>query len=159
MKTPITENLQPWVPATRRRSARSAHDGCRSWCSNNGDCRMPPASARLLEGITPWPSDSSTSSPRSAIGVLKATTVHEKHVLNRRLGSAVPPCPAAVSTIASTASRRSREMQSKTCAVVLASAIVRAVNRAHLACVRSMTMMVSDRTMQAAVSSLNLGLF
>jgi len=70
--------------------------------------------------------------------------------------SAVPPVPAAASTMASTASRLSQEIASIT-SLDVAGGMGRLVNVRHLSCVISMTEIVSDTTMQDELSSLNCG--
>ena len=69
----------------------------------------------------------------------------------------VPPVASAASVIASTASRLSQEMQSKTSLVRCASATSLGVNILNLSWVSSMTLIRSERTMHAPLSSLNCG--
>ena len=66
--------------------------------------------------------------------------------------SAVPPFVAAASFIASTASRLSQDSASITSLDVVGG-IGRFVKLRHLACVSSITLIVSLHTMHAAVSS------
>lgn len=73
------------------------------------------------------------------------------------LGSATPPAAAALPTISSTSLRLSADRQSNTWFEVLASAIGFGVNWRNLSWVSSMAKMVSEKTMQLAVSSLNCG--
>ena len=71
----------------------------------------------------------------------------------------VPPAVLALSTISSTPSRLSAEMQISTSLVVFASAIFLGVNWRNLSCVSSIAWMVSEKTMQEAVSSQNCSFF
>ena len=61
--------------------------------------------------------------------------------------------------MSSTSSRLSAEMQISTSLVSCASAIGLGVNCRNLSWVSSITWMVSEKTMQAAVSSLNCSFF
>lgn len=71
--------------------------------------------------------------------------------------SVVPPCRPALSAIASTTSRDSREMFNATSLDVFGG-IGRVVNVRQRSCVNSMTLMVSPQIIIAAVGSENFGL-
>jgi hypothetical protein len=71
--------------------------------------------------------------------------------------SAVPPLPEADVFMASTSSRESHETMSATSLDVVGG-IGRVVNVRHFAYVKSMTLIDSLHTMNAAVSSVNCGL-
>jgi lactoylglutathione lyase len=72
-------------------------------------------------------------------------------------GDPLPPAEPARPTTASTSSRLSAERAIRNWLVLCASAIGRAVKLRYLSCVSSMTKIVSENTMQAAVSSENCG--
>ena len=67
------------------------------------------------------------------------------------VGSVTPPAAPAHATTASTVSRLSTVVQSSTSVLACASAIGLGVKSAKRACVRIITWMVSENTMQAAV--------
>src|SRR4051794_14138666 len=93
-----------------------------------------------------WPSRSSKLRP------------YMKSYSSRGEGSITPPALPARLTTSSTSARLSADMQIKTWLVVLASAICLVVNCRYFSWVNSITWMVSENTMQDAVSSQNCAL-
>src|SRR5262249_44682607 len=104
------------------------------------------AASRSIQ-FTPhmWPSGSSKLRP------------YMKSYSSTGEGSSTPPAALALLTTSSTSARLSAEMQSSTWLEVLASTIFLEVKCRYLSCVISIAWMVSENTMQDAVSSENCG--
>src|ERR1700743_3128309 len=101
------------------------------------------ASALIQFTLHMWPSRSSKLRP-----YMKAYSSHGD-------ASITPPAPPAVSTMSSTSARLSAVTQSSNWLDVLASTIFFDVKWRYLSCVISIAWMVSENTMQEAVSSEN----
>src|SRR5262249_30357349 len=100
-----------------------------------------PASIQFTPHI--WPSRSSKLRP------------YMKSYSSFGDGSSTPPATSALPTTSSTSARLSAVMQSSSWLDVLASTIFFDVNCRYLSCVISIAWMVSENTMQEAVSSEN----